>query len=114
MNIEQPPSLIGLATQSDGVLKYNSVFEDPYNNQKKRDENTLQDKSKGALFRFVLLSTICFIILSQPVFYKLTHKASQYIMSSPIDIVNNEGFSTPKGIFVHALLFFIIMLFIIF
>jgi hypothetical protein len=113
MNIEQPPSLIGLATQSDAV-KYNPVFQDPYADENQEIREKIDNRSKGALFRIVLLATLFFIVFSQNVVYKLTHKASQYIMSSPIDIINADGLTTPKGIFVHALLFFIIMLFVVF
>lgn len=116
-NFPQPPSLIGLATQSGvggGVAPYNPVYEDPDNNIKKKRASHVRDKGTGALIRIILLSTLFFIILSQPVLYKITHKAGQYLLSVPFEIMGNEGCPTTKGILLHAAIFLIIMLFIVF
>jgi hypothetical protein len=114
MDIEQPPSLIGLATQSQSAAKYNPVYEDPYEDEYKEKKEKKKDRETGSLLRVAIISTLLFVFLSQPILYKLSHKASQYMMTSPIDIVTNEGFATPKGILIHGVLFFIFMLFIIF
>jgi len=122
-NFPQPPSLIGLATQSGvdsvagvggGVAPYNPLYEDPDDNIKKKRASQVHDKGIGALIRIILLSTVFFIILSQPVLYKITHKAAQYLLSVPFEIMGNEGCPTTKGILLHAAIFFVIMLFVLF
>lgn len=114
MDIEQPPSLIGLATQSDGGFAYNPKYNDPYEKDKAEYENKIKDKTTGALIRIIIIATALFIVFSQRVLYKITNKASQYMMSTPIHIIDEMGSPTTKGVFVHALLFFIIMLFVVF
>jgi len=107
--IEQPPSLIGLSTQS----KYQPIYDDTEDKQKEF-VTKVKDKNKGEIIRSVIFGTLFFIILSQPVIYKITNKIAQVIMSSPINIVDADNCATRSGIFVHAAIFFIILLFTVF
>jgi hypothetical protein len=104
--LQQPPSLIGLATQS----KYQPVYDDT---AEKQEEvvSKVKDKNKGQIIRAVLFGTLFFIILSQPIIYKITNKIAQVVMSSPINIIDADNCATRSGIFVHAAIFFIALLF---
>lgn len=107
--LQQPPSLIGLATQS----KYQPVYDNDNDNLEKQEE-IVKDKNKGQIIRTVLFGTLFFIILSQPIIYKITNKIAQVVMSSPINIVDADNCATRSGIFVHATIFFIVLLFTVF
>jgi hypothetical protein len=107
--IQQPPSLIGLATQS----KYQPVTD--YTDEKQKEFVTkVKDRNKGEIIRSVIFGTLYFIILSQPVIYKISNKIVQVIMSSPINIIDADNCATRSGIFVHAAIFFIVLLFTVF
>lgn len=108
-SLQQPPTLIGLASQS----KYQPVYDDTAEKQE-QIVTKVKDKNKGAIFRSILFGTVFFILLSQPVIYKITNKIAQVIMSSPINIIDADNCATRSGIFVHATIFFIIMLFTVF
>jgi hypothetical protein len=110
MNIEQPPSNFSvLPTQ-----KYDPVYkEEPDEAQEMRREQAA-NRSRGQLFRIVVLASIFFVLLSQPVAYRITHKLAQAVMSSPISFINGEGCATATGIIGHGVIFFIIMLFIVY
>ena len=109
MNIPQPPSNFKLLPTQD----YNPVYVDQPNEEQIDRNNRIKNRETGQLFRIVFLSTLFFILLSQQFVYKISHNILQYLMSTPISTMNSEGCPTTKGILVHGVIFFIIMLFVV-
>lgn len=110
LDIPQPPHNSRLLPTQD----YNPIYVDEPSQEQINKQNLLKNKASGQLFRIIVLSTLFFIILSHPILYKITHKAVQYIVTTPFNIINQDQCPTLKGIFVHAGLFFIIMLFVVY
>ena len=109
LDIPQPPNNFKLLPTQD----YNPAIYDEPSDAQIMKKNRIKNKESGQLFRIVVLASIFFILLSQPVVYKITHKIAQYLMSSPINIMYDDKYTT-TGTLVHGVLFFIIMLFIVY
>lgn len=108
LNIPQPPNNFKLLPTQD----YNPVYQDQPTEEQLIKENKIKNKASGQIFRVVFLSTLFFVLLSQPVLYKITHKISHYIVTTPLNLINSEGLPTTIGILVHGAIFFIILLFV--
>jgi hypothetical protein len=73
LDIPQPPNNFNLLPTQD----YNPLIYDEPTNEQIIKKERINNKKTGQLFRIVVLSSLFFIILSQPVLYKITHKVAQ-------------------------------------
>ena len=84
-------------------------------NERNRDEKELiidkRDKQKGQRFRIAFVSTIFFIILSSPATYRLTNQLYQAITNKMYQIVGEDSKATFKGIVIHSIIFFLIVMY---
>jgi hypothetical protein len=70
-----------------------------------------EDKQKGKQFKIAVISTILFLILSHSATYRLSNQIYQAVTNRMYQLITEESIPTFKGMFIHALAFFIIVIF---
>lgn len=73
-----------------------------------------QDKSKGKQFKISVISTFLFLLLSNPITYRITNQLYQIITNRMYQVIGEDGSPTFKGIVIHAAIFFAISIFVVF
>lgn len=101
-NVNQPPSLISLYANQKNEK------------QQKMPPGSTHEKKIGSLFRTAVFATIAYIILSQPVTYRVTNTIYSMITNKQFYIVNEDGCPTVVGTIANTLIFFIVILFLMF
>jgi hypothetical protein len=83
--------------------------------EKKRDEAELiierKDKNKGYKFRIAVITTILFIVFSHPATYRLTNQIYQALTNRMYQVIGEDSNPTFKGIVIHSILFFLIIMY---
>ena len=72
------------------------------------------DKTKGKQFKIAVITTIMFLVLSNIGTYKLSNQIYQAVTNRMYQLIGEEGFPTFKGMMIHAAIFFVIAIFIVF
>lgn len=84
-----------------------------YNSDNEIHKNK-EDKQKGKHFKIAVLSTFIFIVLSNMNTYRLSNQIYQAVTNRMYQLITEDGMPTFKGIFIHSLIFFIIIMFNLF
>jgi len=83
--------------------------------EKKRDDSELiveqRDKNKGQKFRIAVIATISFVILSSPAAYRLTNQLYQALTNRMYQVISEDSNATFKGIVMHSIVFFLIIMY---
>lgn len=72
-----------------------------------------EHRRMGEKFRLAVLSAVAFAVLAFPGTFRVVELVWAAITNIPNQIVTEFGCATPKGVFVHALVFFAVMLYIL-
>lgn len=72
------------------------------------------EKRKGRLFKIALFATVAFVLLSNNVAYNMANKLYAAFTSHTDHIVDDMGCPTLKGIGIHAGVFFLFMMVLLF
>lgn len=60
----------------------------------------------GTKFRHAFYAAVLFFLLSHPIAYRITNQLFGIVTGAPHDVVGETGCTTLKGAFLHAVLFF--------
>jgi hypothetical protein len=86
--------------------------------ERRRDEAELvverKDKNKGQRFRIAVIATILFVILSSASAYRLTNQLYQAVTNRMYQIIGEDSNPTFKGIVIHSIIFFLIVMYNLF
>ncbi len=72
------------------------------------------ERSKGRLFKIAVFATAAFVLLSNNIVYNLANKLYAAVTSHTDHIMNESGCPTLKGIGIHAGVFFVFMMILLF
>lgn len=72
-----------------------------------QNNNNSHEKLAGRKFKTAFLATVAFVVLSNPVSYKIMNQVFLAFTGRLNEIVSEVGFPTTKGMFLHAFVFFI-------
>lgn len=72
------------------------------------------EKSKGWLVRVAVFATIAFVVLSQSMVYRLINSVYGMMTGDYFYILSDAGCPTAVGTVMHAIMFFVFMLVILF
>jgi len=109
-SIQQPPSLVQMYADSKAASA--AATQQP---QHQRDPATVYiEKKKGGLFRIAVIATFAFVILSNNIAYKVINQIYNAVTGNINHIIGEDGCPTYKGLLIHAGVFFVLMLILLF
>ena len=107
-SIQQPPSLVQMYADSKASTAAAS-------HPQPRDSATVYiEKKKGGLFRIAVIATFAFVILSNNIAYKVINQIYNAVTGNINHIMGEDGCPTYKGLAIHAGIFFLLMLILLF
>jgi hypothetical protein len=106
-SIQQPPSLVQMYADSKAATTAAT--------QPQRDSTTVYiEKKKGGLFRIAVIATFAFVILSNNIAYKVVNQIYNAVTGNINHIMSEDGCPTYKGLLIHAGIFFVLILILLF
>jgi hypothetical protein len=69
-----------------------------------------QDRAAGRKFKAAFFATLAFVALSHGVAYRLMNQVFWAFTGRAYEIVTEVGVPTPRGLFLHAVVFFLVVL----
>ena len=82
--------------------------------QSQMNKIVYNEKRKGYMFKIAVISTILFIILSNPFTYTVLDRIYTAITNNYSYILNDNGYPTLKGTLINATIYFILIMITIF
>lgn len=82
------------------------------NNQENNDPNKVKHLNFQKKLLVAHITTLLFIIISNPIFYQLTNKVAGTVLKNQHFMASIDGVPTTIGIFLHGIIFFIVILLI--
>lgn len=108
-----PPVVSHLSAPSASRL-YDNRYQGGSNIAMKASASYCNEKSKGWLFRVAVFATIAFVVLSQSMVYRMISSLYGMVTGDYLYIVSDAGCPTAVGTVMHAVMFFVFMLVILF
>jgi hypothetical protein len=74
---------------------------------------TPAEKQKGKIINIAFFATLAFFVLSHPIAYRITNQVFTAFTGKINEILSEVGCPTMKGNFLHTVVFFVFMLFLL-
>jgi F420-0:gamma-glutamyl ligase-like protein len=71
------------------------------------------EREKGKKINIAFFATVAFFVLSHPIAYRVMNHAFTAFSGTVHEIITETGAPTMKGHFLHSIVFFIVMLFLL-
>jgi F420-0:gamma-glutamyl ligase-like protein len=71
------------------------------------------EREKGKKINIAFFATVAFFVLSHPIAYRVMNHAFTAFSGSVHEIITETGAPTMKGHFLHSVVFFVVILFLL-